>query len=123
MKAPEVKAPELKAADFDRAFDAGEDVSGHVDWAQARRVNLEARRVNVDFPMGISSPGSSTRSTGRPRWTRIARSAYSPSCNVHGPALSGRAPHTRAARRKGAASLYPCDVATARRQLGTVERR
>ena len=50
MKAPELKAPEVKAGEFDRAFDAGEDVSGHVDWAQARRVNLEARRVNVDFP-------------------------------------------------------------------------
>ena len=53
MKAPEVKAPELKAADFDRAFDAGEDVSGHVDWAQARRAGLEARRVNVDFPAWV----------------------------------------------------------------------
>ena len=39
MKAPELKAPELKAHEFDRAFDAGEDVSGHVDWPQARRVS------------------------------------------------------------------------------------
>ena len=53
MKAPEVKAPKLKAGDFDRAFDAGEDVSGHVDWAQARRAGLEARRVNVDFPAWV----------------------------------------------------------------------
>ena len=53
MKAPELKAPELKAHEFDRAFDAGEDVSGHVDWPQARRVNLEARRVNVDFPAWV----------------------------------------------------------------------
>ena len=53
MKAPELKAPELKALEFDRAFDAGEDVSGHVDWPQARRVNLEARRVNVDFPAWV----------------------------------------------------------------------
>ncbi|MCY3831083.1 MAG: CopG family antitoxin [Rhodospirillaceae bacterium] len=53
MKAPESKAPELKAREFDRAFDAGEDVSGHVDWAQARQVNLEPRRVNVDFPAWV----------------------------------------------------------------------
>ena len=52
-KAPEPKAPEVKAGDFDRAFDAGEDVSGHVDWAQARRAGLEARRVNVDFPAWV----------------------------------------------------------------------
>ena len=48
-----MKAPEMKAGEFDRAFDAGEDVSGHVDWSQARRANLEARRVNVDFPAWV----------------------------------------------------------------------
>ena len=53
MKAPEPKAPELKAGDFDRAFEAGADVSAHVDWARARRPNLEARRVNVDFPAWV----------------------------------------------------------------------
>lgn len=53
MKAPEPKAPEQKASAFDRAFDAGEDVSGQVDWARARRVNLEPRRVNVDFPAWV----------------------------------------------------------------------
>ena len=52
-KVPEVKAPEVKAGAFDRAFEAGEDVSGHVDWARARRPNLEARRVNVDFPAWV----------------------------------------------------------------------
>ena len=53
MKARDPKPPDLKAGESDRAFDAGEDVSGHVDWAQARRVNLEARRVNVDFPAWV----------------------------------------------------------------------
>ena len=53
MKAPKPKAPELKAGAFDRAFEAGEDVSVHMDWAQARRPNLEARRVNVDFPAWV----------------------------------------------------------------------
>jgi hypothetical protein len=31
-------------------FDNGEDVSKYFDWSKARRPNLEARRVNVDFP-------------------------------------------------------------------------
>ena len=53
MKASEPKAPELKAGAFDRAFDAGDDVSGHVGWARARRVNLEPKRVNVDFPAWV----------------------------------------------------------------------
>ena len=53
MKAPEPKTAEVKAGAFDRAFEAGEDVSGHVDWARARRPGLEARRVNVDFPASV----------------------------------------------------------------------
>jgi hypothetical protein len=40
----------MKAREFDKKFDAGKDVSGHVDWSKARRPNLEAKRVNVDFP-------------------------------------------------------------------------
>lgn len=43
----------MKAAEFDRAFDAGEDVSNQVDWTKARRPNVEARRVNVDFPAWV----------------------------------------------------------------------
>jgi hypothetical protein len=40
----------MKASEFDRAFDDGEDVSASVDWSKARRLNIEAKRVNVDFP-------------------------------------------------------------------------
>jgi hypothetical protein len=40
----------MKARDFDRRFDAGEDVSAALDLSQARRPSLEPRRVNVDFP-------------------------------------------------------------------------
>ena len=65
MKAPELKAPEPKAGEFDRAFDAGEDVSGHVDWPQARRIDLEARRVNVDFPAWVVE-APDRKATGRP---------------------------------------------------------
>ncbi len=45
-----MKAPTIKASELDRKFDAGEDISEYIDWSKARRPNLEARRVNVDFP-------------------------------------------------------------------------
>jgi len=40
----------VSTEEFDRAFDAGEDITPHLDLARARRPNLEPRRVNVDFP-------------------------------------------------------------------------
>ncbi len=40
----------MKATELDRRFDDGEDVSAHFDWTKRRRPNLEAKRVNVDFP-------------------------------------------------------------------------
>jgi alpha/beta superfamily hydrolase len=43
----------MKANEFDRAFDEGEDVGGAIDWSCARRPNLEIRRVNVDFPAWV----------------------------------------------------------------------
>lgn len=43
----------MKAHEFDEKFDAGEDVSGMVDWAKARRANTETKRVNVDFPAWV----------------------------------------------------------------------
>ena len=41
---------QLSAEEFDRRFEAGEDISAHVDWAAARRPNKQTQRVNVDFP-------------------------------------------------------------------------
>lgn len=43
----------MKAREFDRAFEAGEDVDANVDWSKARRPNVEVRRVNVDFPAWV----------------------------------------------------------------------
>jgi hypothetical protein len=40
----------VSTEEFDRAFDDGESVHDHLDLDRARRPNLEARRVNVDFP-------------------------------------------------------------------------
>jgi len=41
----------IKAAEFDREFDEGKDVSRHLDTSKARRPGLEQKRVNVDFPV------------------------------------------------------------------------
>ncbi len=40
----------MKAADFDKKFDSGEDVSDFLDLNSARRSGLEVKRINVDFP-------------------------------------------------------------------------
>jgi hypothetical protein len=40
----------MKADEFDRRFDEGEDVTAILDLDQSRRPGLEPRRVNVDFP-------------------------------------------------------------------------
>lgn len=42
----------MKAQDFDRKFDAGEeDVTLDLDLEKAVRVNQRQKRVNVDFPV------------------------------------------------------------------------
>jgi hypothetical protein len=40
----------MKAKTFDRKFDSAENILDQVEVHKARRVGLEARRVNVDFP-------------------------------------------------------------------------
>lgn len=40
----------IKASEFDKKFDAGEDVSEHLDFGSTRKLNVTPRRVNVDFP-------------------------------------------------------------------------
>lgn len=40
----------MRADEFDEAFDRGNDVSGALDLANARRPGEKQRRVNVDFP-------------------------------------------------------------------------
>jgi len=40
----------MKARDFDKKFDAGEDVTEFLDLPKARRPGQEQKRVNVDFP-------------------------------------------------------------------------
>ena len=42
----------MKAANFDRKFDAGEKITDQLDLGEARRPGTEAKRVNVDLPIG-----------------------------------------------------------------------
>jgi hypothetical protein len=46
-----MKAKKISADEFDRKFDAGEDVTAYLDLAKARRPGREQRRVNVDLPV------------------------------------------------------------------------
>jgi len=41
----------MKAKEFDKKFDDGEDVSKYLDVSKARRPAQEQKRVNVDFPL------------------------------------------------------------------------
>ena len=41
----------MKAKEFDKKFDEGEDVSQYLDISKARRPVQEQKRVNVDFPL------------------------------------------------------------------------
>ena len=44
----------MKAAEFERKFDDGEeDLIGDIDLPSARRINQESKRVNVDFPAWV----------------------------------------------------------------------
>ncbi|NDE90216.1 MAG: CopG family transcriptional regulator [Alphaproteobacteria bacterium] len=47
------KILKLSDAEFDRKFDAGEDISEYLDFAKARRPGISQKRVNVDFPMWV----------------------------------------------------------------------
>jgi hypothetical protein len=40
----------MKASDFDKKFDSGEEITQYLDLTKARRSGLEVKRVNVDFP-------------------------------------------------------------------------
>ena len=41
----------MKAEEFDKKFDEGEDVLQSLDISKARRPIQEQKRVNVDFPL------------------------------------------------------------------------
>jgi hypothetical protein len=41
----------MKAREFDRKFERGEDLTEHLELSKARRPGEEQQRVNVDFPV------------------------------------------------------------------------
>ena len=41
----------MKAHDFDKKFEKGEDLTSDLDISKARRLNQEPKRINVDFPI------------------------------------------------------------------------
>ena len=43
----------MDASEFDRRFEAGEDMTPYLDLSRSRRPGLESRRVNVDFPSWV----------------------------------------------------------------------
>ncbi len=40
----------MKAKDFDRKFDTGENISEHLDLAKAKKPGRAHKRINVDLP-------------------------------------------------------------------------
>jgi len=42
---------EISVEEFDRRFEAGEDITPYLDFSKARHINLEPKVINVSFPM------------------------------------------------------------------------
>lgn len=62
----------MKAREFDKKFDANEDVTRYLDRSKARRVGHEQKRVNVDFPVWmIESLDREASRLGVPRQSLI----------------------------------------------------
>lgn len=45
-----MKRKTISAAEFDRRFDDGQDMSEYLDHSTTRRPGMDPKRVNVDFP-------------------------------------------------------------------------
>ncbi|MCK5035464.1 MAG: CopG family transcriptional regulator [Candidatus Sabulitectum sp.] len=41
----------MKADEFDKKFDSGNDITEHLDYSKAKRPGKMQKRVNVDFPV------------------------------------------------------------------------
>lgn len=50
MSTQQRKKAEEAAAEFDRKFDDGEDITEYLEWSTAHRPGHTSKRVNVDFP-------------------------------------------------------------------------
>ena len=64
----------ISAAEFDRRFDEGEDISDYVDWSTAKRPNLEKKRVYLSLPLWvINRLDRQAKSQGEPRSEVLTR--------------------------------------------------
>jgi hypothetical protein len=62
----------MKAKDFDKNFDSGEDITEFLDVSNARRPGQDQKRVNVDFPVWmIHSLDKEAKRLGVPRQSII----------------------------------------------------
>ena len=62
----------MKAKQFDKKFDRGEDITKYLDVSKAHRPDQEQRRVNVDFPIWmIQSLDKEAKRLGVPRQSVI----------------------------------------------------
>jgi len=62
----------MKAKDFDKKFDEGQNISKHLDISKARRPEQEQKRVNVDFPLWmLHSLDKEAKRIGVPRQSII----------------------------------------------------
>lgn len=62
----------MKAKEFEKKFDDGEDVLKYLELSKARRVEQEQKRVNVDFPIWmIHSLDKEAKRLGIPRQSLI----------------------------------------------------
>ena len=62
----------MKAKEFDKKFESGEDITNYLDLSKARRPEQEQKRVNVDFPVWmIHSLDKEAKRLGVPRQSLI----------------------------------------------------
>ena len=62
----------MKAKEFDKKFDEGNNVSKYLDLSKARRLEQDQKRVNVDFPIWmIHSLDKEAKRLGVPRQSVI----------------------------------------------------
>jgi hypothetical protein len=50
MKDKIAESKTIRAEEFDRKFDSGEDVSEYLDYSKATRPGLEIKRMSLDLP-------------------------------------------------------------------------
>ena len=62
----------MKSKDFDKKFNAGDDISEALDFSKASRPGREQKRINVDFPVWmIQSLDKEAKRLGIPRQSVI----------------------------------------------------